>query len=68
MKKAAIAIDSWKLSIFERHLSQYCYKFDNNGMLTDSTIILSVYTDNLEALAIVVKAANDEASKTGVPR
>lgn len=66
--KAAIAIDEWKLPIFERHLSQSCYKFDNNGMMTDSTMILSVHTDNLEALSIVVKAANDEAAKTGVPR
>lgn len=66
--KAAIVIDEWKLPIFERHLSQSGYKFDNNGILTDKTIILSVHTDNLEALAIVVKAANDEAAKTGAQR
>ena len=62
--KAAIAIDDWKLPIFERHLNQAGYAFDNVGRFTASTLILQVSTDNPDALAIVVKAANDEAAMT----
>lgn len=63
--KAAIAIDDWKLSIFERHLKQSGYSFEQSGRLTPNTLLLTVVTDNLEALAEVVKSANNEASRTG---
>lgn len=65
MKKAAIAIDEWKLPIFKRHLSQAGYAFEQCTGLTDGTLILTVKTENLEALAVVVKAANTEAARTG---
>jgi hypothetical protein len=65
MSKAAIAIDKWKLHIFERHLKKHGYDFTQSGGLTKDTMFLSVETINLEAFAIVVKAANDEAAKTG---
>lgn len=68
MKKAAIAIDDWKLPIFERHLQQAGYTFTNAGGLTPKTLILTVRTDNLAALAEVVKAANTEAARTGAPK
>lgn len=66
--KAAIAIDNWKLPIFERHLSQSGYSFENIGPLTPDTLILKVRTDNLEALGVVIKAANTEAAMTGAPQ
>jgi hypothetical protein len=66
-KKAGIVIDGWKLSIFERHLSQAGYAYDKGPGLTPHTLILSVETESLEALGIVVKAANNEAAKTGAP-
>jgi hypothetical protein len=62
--KAGIAIDAWKLPIFERHLQQAGYSFENKGAFTDDTLILHVITDNQTALATVVKAANDEAART----
>jgi len=65
MKKAAIVIDDWKLPIFERHLKQKGYKFENAGELTKATLVLRVDTQNLVALGEVVKAANAEAGKTG---
>lgn len=68
MRKAAIAIDEWKLPIFERHLKQAGYAFENAGHLTAETLVLKVNTTNLAALGEVVKAANNEAARTGAPR
>lgn len=65
--KAGIVIDAWKLSIFERHLKQSGYTFENTGSLGSDTLLLRVDTTNVEALAIVIKAANTEAAKTGAP-
>lgn len=66
-KKAAIAVDEWKLQIFERHLQQAGYSWKNAGHLTTGTLVLQVETTNLEALSEVLKAANDEAARTGAP-
>jgi len=63
--KAAIAIDAWKLPIFERHLTKAGYTYQSIGPITDGTLMLSVTTDNGQALAQVVLAANIEAKKTG---
>jgi hypothetical protein len=68
MKKAAIAIDEWKLPIFERRLQHAGYSWTNAGHLTTGTLVLTVETTNLEALGVVVKAANDEAARTGAPK
>jgi hypothetical protein len=65
MKTAAIAIDAWKLPIFERRLTQAGYSFTNAGTLVPGTLILSVSTENLDALAEVVQAASAEAAMTG---
>lgn len=62
--KAGIAIDDWKLPIFERHLSQSGYAFVNAGRLIAGTLLLTVETTNQEALMAVVKAANTEAAMT----
>ena len=40
----------------------------NAGHLTTGTLVLTVETTNLEALGVVVKAANDEAARTGAPK
>ena len=63
--KALIAIDDWKLPIFERHLSQAGYQYEQGAVVTDDTLIMTVKTDNIEALGVVVKAANTEAARTG---
>lgn len=63
--KAGIAIDAWKLPIFERRLKQAGYSFENAGALTAGCLILTVITDNAVALGEVVKAANSEAAQTG---
>lgn len=66
--KVGIAIDEWKLSIFERHLQQSGYAFENAGSLTEGMLILRVDTENPDALGVVVKAANTECFLTGAPQ
>lgn len=66
--KAAIAIDGWKLPIFERNLSQSGYAYEKGPGVTADTLILTINTDNLEALSGIVKAANTEAARTGAPQ
>lgn len=67
-KTAGIVLDEWKLPIFERHLKQAGYEFKNAGPLGYGTLVLRVDTINLAALGVVVKAANDEAARTGAPK
>lgn len=67
MKQAGIAIDGWKLSIFDRHLTQAGYIYEKVPGFTPDAIFLVVCTENVTALAGVVKAANDEAAQTGKP-
>ena len=64
MSTAGIAIDAWKLPIFERHLTQSGYAFENKGKLLEGTLLLMVETENLVALREVVTAANKEAART----
>jgi hypothetical protein len=65
MAKAGIAIDSWKLSIFERHLNEGGYAFEQRPGLVPSggTITLLVETSNLHALYMVIREANNEAAR-----
>lgn len=67
MPKAAIAIDSWKTEIFERHLKQSGYSFQKGPGLTADMTLLTVVTDNLHALGEVAKNAAEEAARTGRP-
>lgn len=66
--KAAIAIDAWKLPIFERHLSGSGYAFEKVNGPMPGTLLLKVETANVEALGGVVRAANAEAARTGAPQ
>jgi hypothetical protein len=60
--KAGIAIDNWKLPIFDRHLTQAGYTYKKGPGLTKCTMFLQVKTDDPKALEIVVRAANTEAA------
>ena len=66
--RAGIAIDAWKLSIFDRHLTSAGYAYTDGPGLTQDTRLLTVSTENVEALEVVVRAANTEARQTGAPR
>ena len=64
MKKGAIVIDSWKLSIFETHLDEAMYKYTVHEGITADTLTINVETIDVNALAIVVKTANLAAAKS----
>lgn len=66
--KVGIAIDDWKLPTFERRLTAAGYTFDTSKMTDDGCLFLRVNTENVQALAVVIQAANDEAERTGAPQ
>ena len=62
--KIGIVFDSWKLSIFLRHLEAASLKHEPLGGVPAGTIGLHVITDNLKGLKAIIKAANAEAAAT----
>lgn len=60
--KVGIAIDDWKLPIFERHLLQAGHVYEKRPGVTKDTLLLTVETDDARALETVVRAANAEAA------
>lgn len=62
MVKAGIAIDDWKLDIFRRHLVGAGYQFTEDKLMHNA-ILLTVKTEDTAALAVVVRAANEEAAR-----
>ena len=62
--KVGIAIDAWKLSIFQRQLGQAGYTFTESPMPLENVMLLTVVTENVEALQEVVKSALIEAHLT----
>lgn len=71
MAKAGIVIDNWKLPIFERHLTKagYAYKW-TPGFTKDCGVLTVELSRPTEAATLhpIVKAANDEAARTGAPK
>ena len=63
-----IAIDAWKLPIFERHLKHAGYSYTEMPLEGLTSIALAVTTNTAQALGVVVRAANDEATHTGAPQ
>ncbi len=63
--KAAIVVDDYKLPVFRRRLSESGYQFEEMAGVTADTKTLTVQTENLSALADVVKAANRESKLVG---
>lgn len=61
---AGVAIDNLKLEVFSRHLTQSGYKFET-AELPHDCLLLSVETDNVEALGSVVYAAEAECQGLG---
>lgn len=59
-----IVIDSWKLPIFERHLKQGGYTYTQGAGITFDTINLYVTTEDVDALATVVRVAQREAERS----
>jgi hypothetical protein len=60
VKTAGIAIDSWKLPIFKKHLEAAGYAYTQHLGLTADTLLLKVKTERLALLLPIVKKANAE--------
>lgn len=63
-KKAGIAIDGWKQSIFERHLKAAGYTWEVREGLSPGIRLLVVRTINVMGLGAVVKAAEAECQRS----
>jgi hypothetical protein len=48
------------LPIFERHLKQAGYAYEQGPGLTSDSLHIYVQTDNITALEVVIRAANNE--------
>ncbi len=62
MAKVAIAIDDWKLDIFDRALTDAGFTFVKGPDVTPDTLLLSVETKFVDNLAAVIKFANERAA------
>ena len=60
--KAGVAIDNWKLPIFEKLLKDNGYTFDTKK-LTEDTLLLTVENDSLNRLSSVLREAQLEAQR-----
>ncbi len=65
--RAGIAIDDWKLPIFERHLSEAGFAWKQSSGVTADTLLLFVECEFAADLMPIVSAANEEAAQKGKP-
>lgn len=65
--KAGLAIDAWKLPIFERHLKRSGFAVESIAALMPEVLLLKIDTINPETLFEVLKAANNEAAAASPP-
>lgn len=61
-----IAIDDWKLPIFERHLTLARYSYETKPGLVPHTLSLIVKSNSVKDLELVARSANTEAARTRV--
>ena len=64
----AASLAAEKRPSFERHLSGSGYRFTVGPGLDAATLFLKVTTTNVDALAVVIRAAELEAHRTGAPK
>jgi hypothetical protein len=67
MKTAAVIIDSWKLTIFKKHLDGANYIYTHHAGPGRDIITLQVKYDWAANLKPIVEAANTECAKTKQP-
>ena len=65
--KIGIAIDPWKLPIFERRLKEAGFTWEQARGPVANTLLLTVTVNTRTELLNVVHEANQEASRTGPP-
>ena len=62
--KAGVAIDSWKLDIFKKHLDAAGYKYDQGKGVTSDTLMLYVQYTWLSDLKPIIEAAERECQES----
>jgi hypothetical protein len=62
VKRVCVAIDDWKLSIFERRFREAGFTWEQGDGLCEHVIHLYVETDDVEGLGSVVGAAQVECA------
>lgn len=62
LELAAVAVDEYKLPVFERRLKEKGYHYDIAGEWKPGILLLGIQTTNLLALDEVLAAANAEAT------
>jgi len=58
--KATVCIDEWKLSIFDKHLREAGFTYQNKGELVSGTLVLHVEAESADKLRPIVIAAEKE--------
>lgn len=61
--KAGIAVDNWKLPVFRKRLTEAGYEYKDGGTLIGDTTLLTVETDNMLTLKIVLEKCQAECKK-----
>ena len=64
MLTIGIAIDKWKLSIFEKHLTKNGFKFKKSGGITPDTLFLKVKVNDTKDIADIIQEAQLECEQT----
>lgn len=57
-------MEDWKLPIFERHLLDGGFEYDNLGLVAPGVLMLAVETQDKAGLLLAVTAATQEAANT----
>ena len=63
MKQVGIAIDSWKLPIFDKHLRRAGIAYDVCNGLTEDTRLLTANVERIADAQPIVEAANAECRR-----
>lgn len=63
MQKILIAIDSYKLGLFEERLTEAGYKYEVGDGFTFDTKHIYVWVTNPQAIAPLIEKANTDARK-----
>lgn len=62
MKTAAVIIEKWKLQIFEKHLNEAGYSYEQKPGITADTLILSVSYEWVAELQPIIESAQKECA------
>lgn len=65
--KFGIAIDDWKLPVFEKHLTDAGMKYEVGNGITAGCLTIYLFSDSQDRVVQIVKAANEAARAAGKP-